>query len=67
MTKQQPVNELGYVLIGAITSSTVGAFLLQAISAFILGLLGALAGYLFSKILKPRLDRFFSKKKKKEA
>lgn len=67
MSKQHTVNELGYILLGALTSSTVGALLLQAIGALILGLLGALGGYLFSKVVKPRLDKLFEKKNNKEA
>lgn len=60
-------NELGYVLIGTVTSAGVGSLLLQGIGALILGILGALGGYFFSKVIKPKLDKLFVKKTEDKA
>jgi hypothetical protein len=57
------INQLGYILIGSITSSAVGSLLLQAVGALVLGILGAGGGYLFAKIIKPKLDKWIDKKK----
>lgn len=51
------------VLLGALTASGIGLLLFQSAVALLLGIMGALGGYLFHKFLKPRLDRLFSKKK----
>ncbi len=61
------VGELGYVLIGTITSAGIGTLLLQGIGALILGILGAFGGYFFSKVLKPKLDKLFNKKNEDKA
>lgn len=50
-------------LLGAVTSMGVGYFFLKIGSAILLGVMGALGGYLFSKFIKPRLDKLFKKKK----
>lgn len=55
------------VVLGVITASGVGAVLLQALGATLLGLLGGLGGYLFAKFIKPRLDKFLTKKSKPKA
>lgn len=60
---QQKITELGYILVGGITSTGIGAFVLQALGAFVLGLMGALAGYIFARFIKPELDKLFKKKK----
>lgn len=59
---QQRIHELGSILYGTITAAGLGSFLFQALGAVILGLMGALGGYLFAKFIKPKLDKIFRKK-----
>jgi hypothetical protein len=56
MTKQ----EVGSTTVGAMLSLGVGTVFLQALGAIALGLLGALGGYIFSKLIKPKLDKWLS-------
>lgn len=49
-------------VIGAITATSIGSFLFQTLGAFVIGVVGALGGYLFARFLKPRLDKLFPKK-----
>lgn len=58
----KPITELGFILLGAITSTTIGTFIFNALGAFILGIMGAAGGYIFVKLIKPRLDKLFAKK-----
>lgn len=51
------------MIVGSITATGLGLLLFQSAVALLLGIMGALGGYLFHKFLKPRLDRLFSKKK----
>lgn len=44
-------------LLGIITSTTLGSWLFQAFSVFILALIGALAGWVFGALIKPKLDK----------
>lgn len=60
-------NDLGSVLIGALTATTVGSFLFQALGAFILGVLGAAGGYLFTHIVVPAIKKKFNKKNQEKA
>lgn len=60
-------NNIAIILIGALTSSTIGSFLFQALGTLVLGIVGALGGYLFVKLIKPQLDKLFDKIKKKKA
>jgi hypothetical protein len=62
MTKSESV--INSILFGAVTSAGLGAFLLKGIAAIILGILGALGGYIFAQFLKPKLDQLFKKKSK---
>lgn len=56
---------LAYIAMGAITASSVGTFLFQAIGALILGLMGAIGGYLFNRFIRPKLDKLLNKNKQK--
>lgn len=60
-------NEGFSVVLGALTAAGIGNIFFQALGAVLLGLLGALGGYLFGKFIKPKLDALISKKKDKEA
>lgn len=60
-------NEIMGTILGAATTLGIGPFLFQLLGTFILGLVGALAGYLFTKFIKPKLDKVFARKKKPEA
>lgn len=59
---QTKVHELVSILYGTVTAATAGTFLFQALGAIILGIMGALGGYLFAKFVKPKLDKLFRKK-----
>jgi lipopolysaccharide export LptBFGC system permease protein LptF len=54
------------ILLGAITGTAIGAFVFQIFSIFVLALVGALAGFIFSEYikpwLKPKFDKLFNKK-----
>ena len=54
--------ELASIFYGTITAVGVGAFLLQALGTLVLGIIGALGGYLFHKLLKPKIDKLLKKK-----
>jgi len=56
---------LAYIVMGAITASGVGQFLFQAIGALILGIMGAVGGYLFNRFLRPKFDALLNKNKQK--
>lgn len=60
MSKHQ-VNELGYVLTGAITAGSVGAFIFQMVGTFLLGILGALGGWVFIEFIQPKLKKLRKK------
>jgi len=66
MSNQQS-NELGSILMGALTATTVGSFIFEAIGAFILGILGAAGAYLFSHIIVPAIKNRINKKKQEKA
>lgn len=51
------------MILGAITAAGIGSILFQASIALILGVMGALGGYVFNRFIKPRVDKLFSKKK----
>ena len=59
-------NEAMGVALGMVTSLSVGQILFQALGTLALGCIGALGGYLFVKLIKPRLDRLFDKYSKKD-
>ena len=65
LSKSQHANELGYMILGALTSGALGAIMLQALGALALGILGAIGGYIFNKIGKPKLDKMFDKRDNK--
>lgn len=52
-------SELGYIVVGTVTSTGVGSFLFQALGTLVLGIIGALGSYLFVKLIKPKLDKYF--------
>lgn len=59
------------VLLGTLTSMTFGGFLLQSMSALLLGILGAVGGYFANRYLKPyfekklpKIEKLFKSKKK---
>lgn len=58
----QRSHEILSVILGALTATGVGSFLFQAFGAILLGILGALGGYVFTHFLKPKLDKLFKKK-----
>lgn len=60
---QERVQELGSAVVGMVTSVSVGSFLFEVAGALIIGIVGALGGYLFQKFIKPRLDDLFRRKK----
>lgn len=62
---QETSNGLAYITIGALTATSVGSFLFQAAGALILGIMGAIGGYLFNRFLRPKLDRVLNKTKQK--
>jgi hypothetical protein len=49
-------NELLSIILGAITSVSVGTFLLHALSAFLLALIGAFGGWVFQHFIRPKLE-----------
>jgi hypothetical protein len=61
MSKSSPVAS---VLLGVATSAGVGALIFKGIAAIILGILGALGGYIFHQFIKPKLDKLLKKKSK---
>jgi hypothetical protein len=66
MSKGQ-AGELGAILSGAVTSTTVGSFFFEAIGAIILGILGAIGGWIANHFLRPRLEAWLAKKSTKKA
>lgn len=64
---QDTTNNTLSIILGALTSIGVGTLFFQAIGTLVLGLIGALGGYLFQRFLKPRLDSLFNKKNEPEA
>lgn len=63
------MNKAESVLLGIVTSTTLGSWLFQAVSVFVLAIIGALAGFMFTEYIKPaikpKLDKLFGKKKQK--
>lgn len=56
MTHSNPDSTIA-VLLGSVVSLTFGGFLLQSMSAILLGALGAVGGYLANRYIKPYLER----------
>lgn len=50
-------DHLAHIVLGAITSASLGSIVFQALGTIALGLLGALGGYIFTYVIKPRLDK----------
>ncbi len=48
-------------LLGAISSFSIGSLLFQGLGALFLGILGAIGGWLFTRFLKPKLEKLFKK------
>jgi uncharacterized membrane protein len=59
--------ELNSIILGGLTAAGLGTFLFQALGTLLLGVIGALGGYLFQRYLKPRLDKFLMKKNGEKA
>lgn len=49
------------IIIGTITSISVGALFLQALTAITVGALGALGSYLFVRLGKPLIEKIIDK------
>jgi len=59
---REGTNQLSGLLLGAITATGVGSILFQALGAFILGILGAAGGYLFTHWIMPKIKKLINKK-----
>lgn len=51
------------MVIGAVTATGFGTFVFQALGTVLLGVLGALGGYIFTRFIKPRIDKALKIKK----
>ncbi len=60
---EQHASKLGSMITGAIFSGGIGSFIFQGFSVLVLGIIGALGGWLFTEYIrpkiKPRLDKWF--------
>jgi len=54
------------VMLGAITGLSFGSMIFQAIGVLLLGAIGAMGGWAFEKIIKPKLEKLLKKKEKDE-
>jgi len=54
--------DLPAMFLGLITTTTVGAIIFQALGTLVLGVIGALGGYLFNRFVRPKLDNLFKRK-----
>jgi hypothetical protein len=54
-------NELPSTVIGAASSVSIGSVLMDSAGALLIGVLGALGGWLFAHFVKPKLDKWFKK------
>ncbi len=61
---RETADSLGYIMAGVITATGVGSFLFQAIGALILGIMGAIGGYLFNRFIRHHIDRVLNTKSK---
>lgn len=50
------------VIFGATTSAAFGNLIAQGMSVIVLGVLGALGGWIFTAFIMPRLNKLFKKK-----
>lgn len=69
MSKHTHLND---AFIGMVTSITIGSWLFQLFSVFILAVVGALGGWIFAEFIKPQLQKlkpqiikFFTRKHNK--
>jgi len=44
------------MILGAVTAAGVGSFLFQALGVLVLGIIGALGGWIFEHLIKPKLN-----------
>lgn len=58
---QQERQEGVSIILGAITAAGVGSFLFQALGVLVLGIIGALGGWIFEHLLKPKLNKWKQK------
>lgn len=60
------MNKTGSVIIGIVTGTGFGLWLLQALGVLVLAMLGAMGGWIFAEyikpVLKPKFDKLFKKK-----
>ncbi len=56
---------LGDAVMGMITTVTLGSWLFQVFSVFVLAIIGALGGWIFAEFIKPQLQKLLKKKKEK--
>jgi hypothetical protein len=61
MSQSQRHDTLSVVL-GATTTSVFGNLIAQGMSVIVLGILGALGGWIFTAFIMPRLNKLFRKK-----
>ena len=61
MNKTETSGDILPIVLGAATAVGVGSFILQAMGVFVLGLIGAFAGWVFNHLLKPKLNKFLKK------
>jgi hypothetical protein len=62
---RESTTDFAYIVMGVATATSIGSFLFQAVGAVILGILGALGGYLFNRFLRHKIESFLKKSKEK--
>lgn len=62
MTATRVDNELIPILASSATSAGIGSLILDSLGAIVLGVLGALGGWIFAKYLRPLLEKSLNKK-----
>lgn len=69
MITAETKSEMGYIFLGMVGGASVGTFIFQLLGTAISVLVGTIVSYLFVKLIKPKLDKFFDnlKNKKKNA
>lgn len=65
MSREQIAHQATPMLIGAATTMSLGQFMFQALGTLLLGIIGALGGWLFTAVLRPKLDKIIKKIKGK--
>jgi uncharacterized protein (DUF58 family) len=52
------------VILGSIAGISIGGLLFQALGVLLLGVIGAAGGWIFEKLIKPKLNKFIPKDNK---